>query len=40
MKIKNFQIWKNIYEDFYGRKLKYTCDDSKLPEYVLEILKN
>lgn len=24
LKKKNFEVWKNIYEDFYGIPLKYT----------------
>lgn len=23
---KNYEIWKNIYEEFYGKKLEYLCD--------------
>jgi 1-acyl-sn-glycerol-3-phosphate acyltransferase len=40
MREKNYIIWKNIYENFYGQKLEYMCDDSSLPEYVLKALKN
>lgn len=39
MKRENFLIWKKIYEDFYNERLKYTCDNNKLPEYILELLK-
>ena len=26
MKKKNFEVWKNVYEDFYKIPLEYTCD--------------
>ena len=26
MKQKNFEIWKNVYEKFYGIPLEYTCE--------------
>lgn len=26
MKEKNFEVWKKIYEDFYGIPLEYSCD--------------
>lgn len=38
MKKENFLIWKKVYEDFYQIPLKYTCDKSKLPDYILESL--
>jgi 1-acyl-sn-glycerol-3-phosphate acyltransferase len=37
---KNYIIWKNIYEEFYGRKLEYTCDKECLPDYVIKALNN
>ena len=40
MRKENFLVWKKVYEDFYNIPLKYTCDKSKLPDYVLEILDN
>ncbi len=30
MKNENFEIWKKVYEDSYGIKLSYTCDEDKL----------
>lgn len=39
MKNENFLVWKKVYEDFYKVSLKYTCDESKLPDYILESLK-
>lgn len=39
MKIKNYEIWKNIYESFYNKKLEYTCTDDLLPSYVLDLIK-
>jgi 1-acyl-sn-glycerol-3-phosphate acyltransferase len=36
MKIENYRVWKNIYESFYNKKLEYTCEPEKLPDYVLE----
>jgi len=32
MKDKNYQIWKNIYEDFYQIPLEYSCDSKKLED--------
>ena len=26
MKDKNFEVWKKVYEDFYGIPLKYTTE--------------
>jgi len=40
MKKENFLVWKKIYEDFYQIPLEYTCDKSKLPDYILESLEN
>ena len=36
MKEKNFNIWKKIYESFYGIPLEYTCPDEMLPDYILD----
>lgn len=32
MKDKNFEIWKQIYEDFYKIPLEYTCDNKEVYE--------
>ena len=34
MKEKNFQVWKNIYEEFYKIPLEYTCDQEKISENI------
>ncbi len=38
MKVKNFNVWKNIYEEFYNKPLSYECDDEMLPDYILSSL--
>ena len=32
MKDKNFEIWKNIYENFYKTPLKYTTEEQETSE--------
>ena len=34
MKEKNYQIWKDIYEDFYKVPLEYSCDQEKISENI------
>ena len=34
MKEINYQIWKEIYEDFYKVPLEYTCDQEKITENI------
>ena len=40
MKKENFLVWKKIYEKFYNKPLEYTCDNNKLPDYIIEALNN
>ena len=30
MKETNFEVWKNVYEDFYQTKLEYTTENAIL----------
>jgi len=38
MKKKNFEVWQQIYEDFYKIPLEYNCNLDLLPDYVKECL--
>lgn len=30
MKKRNYEVWKNVYEEFYKTKLEYTCGEEKI----------
>ena len=40
MKNKNFEVWKNIYEDFYNIPLKYNTKSEVKDEEEKEVKNN